>query len=380
MAKVIKRRGASTFGTGGSGERRGTTTLQLTWRRFNRSGLAKAGGVVVLLLVIVTLFAPFFAPYDYNRTRLGMVFVPPQRVHFVDAEGQWHLRPFTYALTPDMDPVTWRRIYTEDTSTRYPISFFVRSWEYQLFGFIRSDLHLFGTAAPGTVFLLGTDKLGRDLLSRTIFGGRVSMYVAFAGALVSAFLGAVIGAMSGYYGGWFDTITQRIIELLLSFPTLPLFMALSVAIPVEWPPFGVFLGIIAIFSLLSWPVLAREVRGKVLSYREEEFVTAAHAIGAKNPYIVFRHILPNVLSHVIVILTITIPELILAEGALSFLGLGIQPPMVSWGVLLSDATTLETLGRNPWVMIPGIAILVTVLAFNFLGDGLRDAVDTTSHL
>jgi peptide/nickel transport system permease protein len=309
-----------------------------------------------------------------------MVYVPPQRVHFVDADGRFHLRPFTYALTPDMDPATWRRIYTEDTSTRYPIHLFVRSWEYRLFGIFTTDLHLFGTEPGGTVFLLGTDKLGRDLLSRIIFGGRVSMYVAFFGALVSAILGAVIGAASGYYGGAFDAITQRIIELLLSFPTLPLFMALSVAIPVEWPPFGVFLGIIAIFSLLSWPVLAREVRGKVLSYREEEFVTAAHAIGARNPYIIFRHVLPNVISHVIVILTITIPELILAEGALSFLGLGIQPPLVSWGVLLADATTLETLGRNPWVMIPGLAILVTVLAFNLLGDGLRDAVDTTSHL
>jgi len=359
---------------------KGVTTNQLTWRRFKRSPLAKLGGSVVLLLVIVTVFAPFFAPYDYNRTRLGMVYVPPQRLHFIDDEGRFHLRPFTYALVPDMDPATWRRIYTEDTSTRYPIYFLARGWEYSLLGLFRTDIHLFGTVEGGTVFLLGTDKLGRDLLSRIIFGGRVSIYVAFVGALVSALLGAVIGAMSGYYGGLFDTITQRIIELLLSFPTLPLFMALSVAIPVEWPPFGVFLGIIAIFSLLSWPVLAREVRGKVLSYRQEEFVTAAKAIGARNPYIVFRHILPNVLSHVIVVLTITIPELILAEGALSFLGLGIQPPLVSWGVLLSDATTLETLGRNPWIMIPGIAILVTVLAFNFLGDGLRDAVDTTSQL
>jgi peptide/nickel transport system permease protein len=359
---------------------KGTTTLELTWRRFNRSPLAKLGGLVVLVLLVVTLFAPFFAPYDFNQTRLGMVYVPPQRVHFVDAEGNWHLRPFTYRLTPDMDPATWRRVYTEDTSRRYPIYFITRGWEYRLFGLFTSDLHLFGTEAGGTLFLLGTDKLGRDLLSRVIFGGRVSMYVAFFGALVSAFLGAVIGATSGYYGGAFDSVVQRIIELLLSFPTLPLFMALSVAIPVEWPPFGVFLGIILIFSLLSWPVLAREVRGKVLSYREEEFVTAAHAIGAKDAYIVFKHVLPNVMSHVIVILTITIPELILAEGALSFLGLGIQPPLVSWGVLLSDASTLETMGRNPWIMIPGLAILVTVLAFNFLGDGLRDAVDTTSHL
>jgi peptide/nickel transport system permease protein len=358
---------------------RGTSTLALTWRRFIRSPLAKLGGIMVLLLVIITLFAPFFAPYDYNQTRLGMVYVPPQKIHFIDAEGRFHLRPFTYALTPDLDPRTWQRIYTEDTSKRYPIFFFVEGWKYKLFGLIPTNIHLFGVEEGGTLFLLGTDKMGRDLLSRIIFGGRISISVALFGALVSALVGAVVGAMSGYYGGRFDAVAQRVIELLLSFPTLPLFMALSVAIPVEWPPIGVYVGIITIFALLSWPVLAREVRGKVLSYREEDFVMAAHAAGARSPYIVFRHILPNVMSHVIVILTITVPELILAEGALSFLGLGIQPPLVSWGVLLSDATTLETIGRNPWIMVPGLAILITVLAFNFLGDGLRDAVDTTSR-
>lgn len=228
------------------------------------------------------------------------------------------------------------------------------------------------------MFLLGTDKLGRDLLSLIIFGARISVSIAVFGALVSALLGSVIGAASGYYGGVFDMLTQRLTELLLSFPALPLFMAVSVAIPVEWPPLGVYFGLMMIFALLGWPVLAREVRGKVLSYREEEFVTAAQAVGATSPRIILRHILPNILSHVIVVLTITVPELILAEGALSFLGLGIQPPLVSWGVLLRDASTLETIGQNPWVMLPGVAVLLTVLAFNFLGDGLRDAVDATS--
>lgn len=358
---------------------KGTSTLQLTWRRFLRSPLAKVGGGMVIILVILTVFAPFFAPYNYNQTRLSMVYVPPQRIRFIDDAGQFHLRPFTYALTPDLDPATWRRIYTEDTSQRYPIHFFVRSWEYRLFGLFRTNIHLFGVEDGGTVFLLGTDQMGRDLFSRILAGGRVSMSVALFGALVSAFLGSVIGAMSGYFGGVFDAIVQRIIELILSFPTLPLFMALSVAIPVEWPPLGIFIGIIMIFALLGWPVLAREVRGKVLSYREEEFVMAAQSLGARNGYTIFRHILPNVLSHIVVVLTIGIPELILAEGALSFLGLGIQPPLVSWGVLLSDATTLETIGRYPWIMTPGIAILITVLAFNFLGDGLRDAVDATSQ-
>lgn len=357
----------------------GTSTLALTWRRFRRSVPAQIGGIFVVVLLVVTLFAPFFAPYSATQTQLGSVYVPPQRLHFIDTEGRFHLRPFTYALIADMDPETWARIYREDTSKMYPLSFFASGSEYKLFGLFTSSTHLVGVADGGSLYLLGTDKMGRDLLSLIIFGARISVSIAVFGALVGAFLGSVIGAASGYYGGVFDNVTQRISELLLSFPTLPLFMAVSVAIPVEWPPLGVFFGIMMIFAFLGWPVLAREVRGKVLSYREEEFVTAAHAMGAKGPYIIFRHILPNVVSHIIVILTISVPELILAEGALSFLGLGIQPPLVSWGVLLRDATTLETLGQNPWIMLPGLAILLTVLAFNFLGDGLRDAVDATSR-
>ena len=356
-----------------------TSTLALTWRRFRRSTLAQLGGTFVILLFIVTLFAPFFAPYSPAQTQLGTVYVPPQRIHFIDAEGRFHVQPFTYALIPDMDPNTWARIYREDTSKLYKLNLFAPGWDYNLLGFIPTNLHLVSVQEGGSLFLFGTDKMGRDLLSLIIFGARISVGIAVFGALVSAFLGSVIGAASGYYGGIFDNVTQRTSELLLSFPTLPLFMAVSVAIPVEWPPLGVFFGIMMIFALLGWPVLAREVRGKVLSYREEEFVLAAHAAGATGPYIIFRHILPNVISHIIVILTISVPELILAEGALSFLGLGIQPPLVSWGVLLRDATTLETLGQNPWIMLPGVAILLTVLAFNFLGDGLRDAIDATTR-
>lgn len=366
-------------GTEPKARSRGTSTFALTWRRFRRSTLAQLGGAFVILLLLVTVFAPFFAPYSPAQTQLGTVYVPPQRLHFVDTEGRFHPRPFTYALVPDMDPDTWERIYREDTGTRYQVSFFAPGWDYKLLGLVSTNIHLLGVEEGGTLYLLGTDKMGRDLLSLIIFGARISVGVAVFGALVSAFLGSVIGAASGFYGGVFDTLTQRLIELLLSFPTLPLFMAVSVAIPVEWPPLGVFFGIMMIFALLGWPLLAREVRGKVLSYREEEFVMAAHAAGAKGPYIIFRHILPNVIGHIIVILTISIPELILAEGALSFLGLGIQPPLVSWGVLLRDAATLETLGQNPWIMLPGLAILVTVLAFNFLGDGLRDAVDATAQ-
>lgn len=354
------------------------STARAAWRRFRRHRLAQLGGIVVILLIVSALFAPILAPYDHNQTRLQMAYVPPQKIYFVDDEGNFSLRPFTYALRPGLDPVTWERVYVEDRSRKFPIYFFVRGSAYKLFGLIPWDIHLFGTEPGGHIFLLGTDKVGRDLLSRIIYGGQISINVAVFGALASALLGAVIGAASGYFGGRFDMYVQRIIELLMSFPTLPLFMALSVAIPVEWPPIGVFAGIILIFTVGGWTVLARELRGKVLSFKQEDFVMAARAIGAGSPHIIRRHILPNVASHIIVVLTITIPELILAEGALSFLGLGIQPPLVSWGVLLSDATRLETIDAYPWVLLPGLVILITVLAFNFLGDGLRDAYDARS--
>ncbi|AGB42390.1 ABC-type dipeptide/oligopeptide/nickel transport system, permease component [Halobacteroides halobius DSM 5150] len=349
------------------------------WRRFNQNRLAQAGLIMVSAIILISIFAPFLSPYDYNSNNLDSVYIPPQEIHFIDQTGDFHLRPFVYQVKEGLDPDTWKRVYKEDKSKRYPINFLVRSWKYEFLGLFESDLHLFGIQGDkASIHLLGTDKLGRDLLSRIFYGSRISITVALLGALITVVVGSTIGAISGYYAGKVDMVIQRIIEIIRMFPRLALWMALSVAIPPTWPPLATFFGIIVVFAFINWVNLAREVRGKVLSYRETEFVLAAETLGASAPYIIFKHIIPNVISHIIVIGTITIPRLIIAESALSFLGLGIQPPLVSWGVLLSNATTIQTIGQHPWIIIPGVAILVTVLGFNFLGDGLRDAVDPYS--
>jgi len=353
--------------------------LQLMWRKFRRNRLAWLGTFVVGLFIITTVFAPFFSPYNYKDQNLRTTFIPPQPIHFVDEEGDFHFLPFTYKLKKGMDPNTYELIYKEDKSQRFGIKLFVHSWEYELFGLFKTDLHLFGVEEGGTAFILGTDSQGRDLLSRIIQGGRISLAVAIIGALASAIFGSLIGGISGYYAGVLDTVLQRTVELVQSFPKLAMWMALSAAVPPQWPPTFVLYAIVAIFALLYWPMLAREVRGKVLSYREEEFVMAAKGIGAHDLRIIVRHILPQAISHIIVVLTVTIPQFVLAESMLSFLGLGIQPPMVSWGVLLQNAQNLQTLGQHPWIMIPGLFIIVSVLGFNFLGDGLRDAADPFSQ-
>lgn len=344
-------------------------------RRFKKNNLAVVGLVLVSIIILISLFAPFLSPYDYKGSKVANSYLSPQRIHFIDEKGDFHLRPFVYKLEEGMDPDTWERTYVEDTARRYPINFFVSGWSYKVLGLFKMDLHLFGVEDQVTFHILGTDQLGRDLLSRIIYGSRVSVTIALLGATITVIVGSAIGAISGYYAGKVDMIIQRIIEMIKMFPKLPLWMALSVAIPAEWPPMATLTGIICIFAFLSWTDLAREVRGKVLSYRNTEFVLAAETLGAPTSYIIIKHILPNALSHIIIIGTITIPQLVLSESALSFLGLGLQPPMVSWGVLLNNASNLQTISQYPWLMIPGLFILVTVLGFNFLGDGLRDAID-----
>lgn len=352
---------------------------QLVWRRFTRSKPAVIGGIIVLLLAILALFAEFFAPYPLKMTNARNAFIPPTRVHFFDEQGNFHLRPFVYPYVVEIDPKTFLPSWTEDTTEQYPIQFFVSGWEYKLLGIIPLDTHFFGVEGTD-IYLLGTDKLGADLWSKACEAGRISLTMSVFGAIISVFIGAIVGVYSGYRGGLFDTVTQRFVEFITAFPQLALWLSLAAIIPRTWDPFRVFLVMALIFALLSWTTLAREVRGKVLSLRETDFVLAAKEMGASDRRIVFLHLLPNTLSHIIVVLTLTIPGIILAEAFLSFLGIGIQRPMVSWGLLMQDAQNLRTLGQTPWIMAPAAFIIAAVLGFNLLGDGLRDAADPYATL
>lgn len=349
--------------------------LQLVWSRFRRSRISLVGSILIAALLILSIFADFFSPTDPGQIDLKNSFIPPQQLRFFDAEGNFHLRPFTYLQTLTLDPVTFAPTWEEDTSQRYEIKFFVRSWEYKILGIIPSNWHLYAAEEGGTVYLLGTDKFGRDLWGRTCRAGRISLSLSLFAAFISITVGSVFGVVSGYYGGWIDNVMQRFIELIQAVPALPLWMSLAAVVPITWDPLLVFVVMACIFALIGWTVLAREVRGKVMSYRGTDFVLAAKEMGASDSRIIFRHLYPHSLSHVIVILTLTIPEIILAEAFLSFLGIGVQEPLVSWGFLMRDAQSLETLGTHPWIMAPAIFIAVAVLGFNFLGDGLRDAAD-----
>ncbi|MFM7584598.1 MAG: ABC transporter permease [Caldilinea sp.] len=346
----------------------------LVWRKFRRNKVAIAGGLVVVGLFVLAIFADFFSPYDPIELNMRDSFRPPTRVHFIDAAGRFHFQPFVYKsqqkLNADMSS-SW----VEDTTVRYPVNFFVRSWEYKLLGLFSTDLHLYGAAGDAKIFLLGTDRFGRDVFGRASVAGRISLTMALFGTLISVFVGAVVGVFSGYYGGAVDNWTQRFVEFVQSFPQLPLWMALAAVIPITWDQFAVFVTMSFIFALLSWTLLAREVRGKVLSLRETDFVLAAREMGASDSRIMFQHLLPNTFSHIIVVLTLTIPTIILAESFLSFLGIGIQEPLVSWGTMMREAQTIQTLGFNPWIAASVLFIVTAVLGFNFLGDGLRDAAD-----
>ena len=348
----------------------------LGWRRFKRSKVGVTGGIVLILLYFIALFAPFLAPYNITTQHTRFPYQPPQRVHFVH-EGELR-RPFVYPLGQERDPVTFQRVYAEDKSQPQPIRFFIHGEPYSFLGLFESNLHLFGVP-EGFYFGLGTDRFGRDLLSRILVGSQVSLTVGIVGILISFAIGILIGGVSGYYGGFIDGVLQRLIEVLLSFPRLPILLALATVIPASWPSTWVYMGIVAVLSLIGWASLARVVRGQVLSAREVDYVQAARSLGAADLRIILRHVLPNLTSYLVVAATLALPGYILGESALSFLGLGIKEPLASWGLLLKDAQSFETLNLYPWLLTPGIMIIVAVLAFNFLGDALRDAADVRSR-
>ncbi|MBE2239791.1 MAG: ABC transporter permease [Caldilineaceae bacterium] len=347
---------------------------ELVWRKFRRSNVAIIGGLVVVGLFLLAIFYQFFSPYDPVKLNMREGFMPPTQIHFIDSAGKFHVQPFVYkrkqTLNADMTS-TW----VDDTTIRYPINFFVQGWEYKFLGLIPANIHLYGVAGDAKLFLLGTDRFGRDIFGRSCLAGRISLTMALFGTLISVLVGAIVGVFSGYYGGAIDNWTQRFVEFVQSFPQLPLWMALAAVIPITWDQFAVFVTMSFIFALLSWTLLAREVRGKVLALRETDFVLAAKEMGASDSRIMFQHLLPNTFSHIIVVLTLTVPTIILAESFLSFLGIGIQEPLVSWGTMMRDAQTIQTLGFNPWIAASVFFIVAAVLGFNFLGDGLRDAAD-----
>jgi peptide/nickel transport system permease protein len=346
---------------------------RIMWWKFKRHKLAVASGFFLLLLYVSIVFSEFLAPYELQSRNRKYIFAPPQSVHLFH-EGRF-VGPFVYGYSFTRDPVTLKPIYTDDPDKVQRIRFFCSGDRYQFWGLFRARTHLFCPAKKGTLFLFGTDRLGRDILSRIIYGARISLTIGLIGVSISFVLGVVIGGAAGYYGGWVDNITQRTIEVIRSFPELPIFMTLSALLPATWSPIGVFAGISVILGFLDWPGLARAVRSKILSLREEDFTTAAQLMGASPTRIIGRHLLPSFTSHLIASATLAIPNMILGETALSFLGLGLRPPVTSWGVLLNEAQNINAVALYPWLMIPVIPVILVVLAFNFFGDGLRDAAD-----
>lgn len=346
---------------------------KLMWWKFRRHKPAVICGIFLALMYLSTLVSEVLAPYDAHTRHVGYIFAPPQSLHLFH-EGSF-VGPFVYGYKVSRDPDTLQRIYVEDRTKVQPLRFLCRGETYRFWGLFEGDFHLVCPAEGGTMFLAGTDRLGRDMLSRTISAARISLTVGLFGITLSFVLGLVIGGVAGYYGGWVDSVIQRIIEIIRSFPHLPLWLALSAALPVTWSPILIYFGITIILALLDWPGLARAVRSKLLALREEDFALAAQLMGASPRRIIGRHLMPSFMSHLIASATLSIPSMILAETALSFLGLGLRPPITSWGVLLNEATDINVVAVHPWLLLPVVPVILVILAFQFLGDGLRDAAD-----
>ncbi|WP_342361870.1 ABC transporter permease [Terrarubrum flagellatum] len=349
----------------------------LVYRRFRKHRLAWWSAIVVILIYTVALFSPFIAPYSADAYNSRLVYMPPQTVKMFGkvASGETALF-YVNGLRSQLDPVALTRRFVEDPNQIHPVGFFVKGEPYHLFGLIPMERRLFGPIDPASpMHLWGTDRLGRDMFSRTILGTSVSMSIGLVGVTISLFLGVLLGGISGYYGGFADEALQRTIDFLKSIPTIPLWMGLAAAIPERMDPLLVYFWITVILSLIGWTDLARVVRGRFLSLKTEDFVVAARLDGCSRQRVIWRHMVPSFTSHIIASVTLAIPAMILAETALSFLGIGLKPPVVSWGVLLKDAQSLIALTNAPWLFLPGLAVVIAVLSLNFLGDGLRDAAD-----
>ncbi|GAA5168075.1 ABC transporter permease [Viridibacterium curvum] len=355
----------------------------LMWLRFKKHKLALISMYIVLGLYIMALFSEFLAPFDpeealkSNGEIKAKAYHPPQPIHLFDDKGfNLHVQ----ILKETVDPVSLKKTYVPDGDRKIELSFFVRGFEYNFLGLFKSDIHLFGAKEKGAVFyLFGSDRQGRDMFSRVIYGGRFTLSLGLIGVFLSVVLGLILGGISGYYGGKIDWFIQRLVEFIISLPTIPIWLAMAAVLPKDWPPHYQYMAVTVIISLIGWTQLARVVRGRLLAMRGEVFVIAAQLDGCSEARVIFRHMLPSLASHIIAAVTLAIPMMILAETSLSFLGLGLQPPAISWGVLLKEAQNIRSIAAAPWLFIPGAMVVIAVLALNFMGDGLRDAADPYTH-
>lgn len=351
---------------------------KLVWWRFKKHRLALICAFIVIFIALIALVPGFFSTQDPNKTRATKSFIPVQGLHFFD-DGKFS--PHVYKMKGKRNRTTLKMEWIADETKKIPVGFFVKGFEYKVLGLFTTNIHLFGVSNPKsreTIHLLGTDRLGRDQWSRLMYGTQVSLSIGLVAVLLSVILGILLGGISGYFGGWIDLVIQRLIEILQSLPPIPIWMALTAALPRDWSVEQTYFAITIILSLIGWTTLGREVRGRFLSTREEDFVVAAELAGCSQMRIIFRHMLPTFTSHIIATSTLAIPVMIINETFLSFLGLGLRPPAISWGVLLQEAQNLQSVALAPWLLLPGLAVIITVLALNIVGDGLRDAADPYS--